>query len=1064
MRGSGVFADDIESARDLLAERFADRWAIDLDGTWDFLLLDSPGHLRAEHLTGRPAAGVWSRITVPGAWSLQGPEATGDGNRAFEPPHYTNVIMPFRDDPPGFPDANATGVYRRTISIPRSWKNRRTILRVGAAESVAQVFLDGEFVGGGSDSRLPSEFDLGDFVTPGRRADLAIVVTRWSAHTWLEDQDQWWHGGIQRSVSLHSVPASSLSQVKLLPSLSGAAGQLSLEARLDGPVIRERGWTVELSVESRTKPGQNPRTLASTGPIDVPVWEDADEVSSLLSGMFVEPGVVRAELSVPRVAAWSHEEPNLYRSLLVLRDAESRVVQVHASLTGFRSVEIAGNELLINGQAVLLHGVNIHEHSPETGRAVTAEQTRADLVMMKAHNLNAVRAAHYPHDEHLAELCDELGLYLIDEANIESHARQTSLCHDPRYTHSIVERVQRMAERDQHHPSIIIWSLGNESGYGAAHDAAAAWLRRYDPTRPIQYEGPFMHDLYADAPVSDVVCPMYSSIDEITAWSESDGDDRRPLILCEYSHAMGNSNGSLSDYWDAFETIPGLQGGFIWEWVDHGLRLYGDDGKPLHGPLGAQSWGYGGDFGDDPNDTNFVCDGLVSADRVGRPVMAEVHHVGRPIRVTLSHPVGRGRPRIRIHNHRWFTDTSDLRARWELLVDGEVVGSGELDAGVIQPRSEGSVVLPFGPRTLASVDPGSEVHLNLVFALRRRNSWAAAGHVVAIEQLAIPGAAAGIADPDGNAPDDGTSTTVPAGSGSSADRHTLFDVTSIPWRPTLFRALTDNDGLRQGWMRGLVGNLNRWVDEQGLDRAEWNPAAEKVRVLDPPLGEVTEIVQKGELVTGDGTVVKVRRVLSQMSDRWTRVDAELRIPTSLADVPRVGFELVLEGGSDWSNVEWFGDGPHECYPDRRAAGRVGRWRESIDQMYVDHCVPQEHGHRTGLRWAALTRAGSGRGREGILMVVEPGDDGRLPGFAVRRHSDAELWDARHSHDLVRPSDDTPRTYLYLDIAQRGVGTASCGPDALARYRIAAGRHRLRIWMCGFDPRREDPGALARSLR
>ena len=278
---------------------------------------------------------------------------------------------------------------------------------------------------------------------------------------------------------------------------------------------------------------------------------------------------------------------------------------------------------------------------------------------MKAHHLNAVRAAHYPHDEHLAELCDELGLYLVDEANVETHARQCSLVHDPRFGAAIVERVARMVRRDQNHPSIIMWSLGNESGDGAAHAAAAAWVRRHDPTRPLHYEGPLMHDLYAEAPETDIVCPMYSSIDDIVAWARSGRDTRRPLILCEYSHAMGNSNGSLSDYWEAFETTHGLQGGFIWEWLEHGLPLPGE------GPGGRTVWGYGGDFGDTPNDANFVCDGLVSADRVPHPAMEEVRFLGRPVDVAWRDERER---RVVVANRRWFTGIDDL--------DSEVAPAG----------------------------------------------------------------------------------------------------------------------------------------------------------------------------------------------------------------------------------------------------------------------------------------------------------------------------------------------------------------------------------------------------
>ncbi|MHB1137333.1 MAG: glycoside hydrolase family 2 TIM barrel-domain containing protein, partial [Microthrixaceae bacterium] len=566
MRSSVHVFDDEPSAR--MGEPTC---SIPLDGAWSFTMFDRPERVRRVDLL--DPAGAAGRQQVPGSWTLQ--DLGGDrvdGTRSVDPPHYTNVVMPFDLDPPAVPDANPTGVYLRDLRVPRDWRGGRTVLRVGAAESVVQVFLDGELVGAGTDSRLPSEFDLTAFVRAGRRHTLALVVTKWSAQSWVEDQDQWWHGGLQRGDTVHPTAPTHLAAVQVLPGLASAdapqlagvatTGTLQLDVRVEGPGTRASGWTVEARVE----PLGGARTLASTGRLEVRLWDGTSTVAALLSGMFVDPGVVRARLEVPGVRPWSHEQPDRYRVLVVLRDPDGATVQVHPAVVGFRSVEVADNELRINGSPVLLHGVNLHEHDPDRGRAVTRETTRADLELMKAHNLNAVRAAHYPHDEHLAELCDELGLYLVDEANVESHARQRSLCHDPRYTTTILERIVRMVQRDAHHPSIIMWSLGNESGDGAVHEAAAAWIRRTDPTRPVHYEGPLMHDLYADAPATDVVCPMYTSIDDVVAWARSGRDRRRPLILCEYSHAMGNSNGSLSDYWDAFETEHGLQGGFIWEW------------------------------------------------------------------------------------------------------------------------------------------------------------------------------------------------------------------------------------------------------------------------------------------------------------------------------------------------------------------------------------------------------------------------------------------------------------------------------------------------------------------
>jgi beta-galactosidase len=1040
MRAPTVPYPDADSARTDRPD--ASPWWRSLDGEWEFRLFDHPGEV-PDSVVDEPA-GTWGSIQVPGAWTTQ---RAADGSRYVQP-HYTNVVMPFDLDPPNVPDENPVGVYRRTVTIPREWSGRRVVLRVGAAESVVQAFVDGDCVGLGTDSRLPSEFDITDRVRAGRRATVVLAVARWSAATWVEDQDQWWHGGIQRSVTMYATAPTHLAELKALPGLQrgtdGAAsdvpiGTLDLELVVEGPARRTPGWTAEVHVETLRRDGRAGRRLAGTGPVELPPWNGAREVDALLSAVFTEPGVLRTRLEVPGVEPWSHETPTQYRLLVVLRDPDGEVVEVATLRTGFRSIEITGNELLINGVPVLLHGANLHEHDPARGRAVDRELTRRDLELMKAHNLNAVRAAHYPHDEHLAELCDELGLYLVDEANVESHARQTSLCHDPRYAATIVERIQRMVRRDQHHPSIIMWSLGNESGDGAPHDAAAAWVRRYDPTRPLHYEGPFMHDLYAAAPVSDVVCPMYAPIDDIVAWAGSGRDHRRPLILCEYSHAMGNSNGSLSDYWAAIESTHGLQGGFIWEWLEHGLERDGDVGD---GPGGRISWGYGGDFGEQPHDSNFICDGLVSAAREPHPAMREVHHVGRPVSVEWA---DERRRRLRVHNRRWFTGLDDLRATWRWTVDGEVVERGELDVPALGPRDSVLIELPArAPR----VPAGAEVHLDLDWTQRRATPWAPAGHVVASDQLE-----------EADAPVS-TRRARPADPPPAE----AWDVASFEWTPTVFRALTDNDGLRQGWMRGLIGHLKRWVDDLGLDRCTWEAAAPRRRRD----GDDVVVTCSGELrAPGLDERVVVRRRVRARPDGWTHATVTLRLPTALVDVPRVGTEWVLPG--ELSQVEWFGEGPHECYPDRRAAARVGRYGAAVEDLYEDYVVPQEHGHRTGVRWLVLSPGRGGRrGADrppGLLVVADPSVGDGTFGMAVRRHSDQELWSCSHTDELPRlEAAREPATFLYLDAAQRGLGTGSCGPDALDRYRIGAGTHTVGAWFRSVDPDRDDPAALARLIR
>ncbi|MFM7063035.1 MAG: glycoside hydrolase family 2 TIM barrel-domain containing protein [Actinomycetes bacterium] len=989
----------------------ASPWWRSLDGTWQFHLARRPDQVpRGFESPGFDDTG-WEQISVPGAWTTQALART-DRSRWFDLPHYTNVQMPFDCEPPGVPEDNPTGAYRTSFSVPRNWAGRRVVLRLGAAESAAYLWVNGALVGMATDSRLPSEFDITAHVRAGRRATVAVAVVKWSAATWVEDQDQWWHGGIQRSVTVPATAPSYLASTWLVPGLADdlTTGTLDVDVQVDGPARREHGWTVEVAVAT-----PRGRRLATTGRLATGVWDGSSPAAATISAMFTEPGRARTRLEVPGVRPWSHEDPQRYRVTVELRDPSGAVVEAGARWTGFRSVVVRDRALLVNGQPVELHGVNLHEHDPSLGRAVTREQTRLDLLLMKAHHLNAVRAAHYPHDEHLAELCDELGLYLVDEANVETHARQASLCHDPRFDGVVEERVRRMVQRDAAHPSIIMWSLGNESGYGPAHDAAAAWVRRTDPSRPLHYEGPLMHDLAAEAPVTDVVCPMYPSIDDAVARAALVTDDRRPVVLCEYSHAMGNSSGSLADYRRAVRETPGFQGGFIWEWLEHGLPLQGRTG-----PSGRPVWGYGGDFGDDPHDANFVCDGLVAADRMTYPELAEVRWLGRPVEVV---PVDAGRGRVRITSHRWFTTLADLRGRWRVEVDGTTVATGTLDVADLGAQSSRVVDLSADPAWVRPAGPpGAAATLSVEWVQRRATEWFPAGSLVGWDQMPVPVRTSHTAVPVPRA-----RALVPVGERT---------VDQAPWAPTVYRALTDNDGLRVGWLRGIQGQVLRWVDTLGLDRVDW--------VHSPPrrrrAGDDVVTTTTGELrLAGAAPAVRVRHRTVARPDGWTLLDVVLTVPPALTDLPRVGLELELPG--TWEHLEWQGDGPHESYPDRCASVRHGRWTSTVSDQYVDFVVPQEHGRHGGLDWVAVRDD-----RCGLLVVA------RREGlsFTARHHADAELWAATHTDDLS-PLAGAARTWLYVDAAHRGLGTAACGPDALDRYRVGAGRFTVSTWCRDLGP-------------
>jgi beta-galactosidase len=833
-------------------------WFLGLDGTWRFRYVERPQDVPADFadrdLDDAEPQG-WSPIEVPGNWTMEG----------WGHPHYTNVIMPFPGRPPKVPEANPTGLYRTSFSLPPTWKGRRVVLHVGAAESVLYAYVNGTPVGMGKDSRLPSEFDVTPHLRRGRNT-VACMVVKWSDASHIEDQDQWWMGGIHRSVYLYATGTTYLADVQVTTGLVGQVGPVgSLDVRTTvgfaGRV--EAGWRVEHRLETlagrAVERGEAARVLGGEVPADLRPY--------LFSGH-----TVAVQADVPDVRPWSAEDPHLYRLVVSLVDPAGEIREVVTQRVGFRSVEVTDRELRVNGRPVQINGVNRHDHHPVRGKAVTLADMRADLLTMKRHNINAVRCSHYPNDHRFYDLCDELGLYVVDEADIESHAWNTSLCHDPRYLAAFVDRGSRMVQRDKNHASIILWSLGNESGYGAAHDAMAGWIRRYDPSRPLHYEGAIMFDLDAAAPCTDVVCPMYASIDDIVGWAERGFDRRRPLILCEYSHAMGNSNGSLADYAEAFETHHGLQGGFIWEWKDHGLVH--------HKPDGTEFWAYGGQFGDTPNDGNFVADGLVGPDGDPHPAMREVAHVFRPVTTTAT-PAEIRAGRVRVHNRQWFADLSALRATWEVAVDGRRVQHGRLDLPAVAARSDTLIDVPI---TVPAVEPGQECHLTVRFALAGSCDWAPKGHEVAADQLAVPVARSRPKLTVRALPALGTVTRGPLVDGHQIvsvgpirvdvdrDAGTLaalrwqdHELLAAPVRAELWRAPIDNDGFKlMSWIEARV--LDRWRT-WGLDALDRTSLG--ARVTQMADGSV-RIVARHELRGADPTLVITHRQQGDHGDGVVR--------------------------------------------------------------------------------------------------------------------------------------------------------------------------------------------------
>ena len=976
---------------------------LELDGTWQFELLE-----RAD----AEPTGHWREIQVPGVWTMQD---------TFDKPHYTNVQMPFAGTPPHVPEANPTGIYERTFELPESWAGRRIVLQVGAAESLLVVHLNGQEVGLSKDSHLAAEFDLTDAVTSGTNT-LRLRVIKWSDATYIEDQDEWWHGGITRSVFLYATNRVYLAEIRAIGGLKDDLKTGTLEFRAEVGFAGgepEPGWIVEATVGEpgdqlatvRTEAlgsdhGVDGTNLAQREVIARHAYggrmtdDEANIQWPALERRLARPldGLVTWDIEIPDVRPWSSEVPALYPLTVVLRSPAGGVVEHVRLRIGFRRVEIRGLELLLNGQAVLIHGVNRHDFDQFNGRSPSRASIRADLVQMKQFGFNAVRTSHYPNDPALVELCDELGLYVISEADIESHAFWASLCEDPRYLAAWVSRVSRMAIRDKNHPSIILWSLGNESGYGDNHDAAAAWLRRYDPSRPLHYEGAIRFEWWSKQAVTDITCPMYQPIEGIVAHA-TNGTQLHPLIMCEYSHAMGNSNGTLAEYWDAIESTPGLQGGFIWEWWDHGLV------QTL--PDGTTRWAYGGDFGDEPNDGNFCLDGLVFPDRSPKPALWEHRHLASPVRISGA-PGDLAAGRVTITNRQYVRGLDWLAATWELATESGTLASGDVELPAIGPGASATVVLSGWPDADRLAD--TEAWLTIRFRTPVELAWAPAGFEVCAGQLPVGAAAAASASADPTVDPDAPAVQVDA---AGLLVHPLL---AAPPTLSLWRAPTDNDrigGMGAQWVAWGLDRLSRTLD--GIDR-----------------DGSTVVVRSTYLGSASVAASHVQR-LSPLANGGVRVEEEVEIPAELTDLARVG--TVFETVPGLEQLTWFGAGPHETYPDRKRGGLLGAWQSTVTEQAVRYARPQENGGHADGRWLEL-RDAAGAGARITL--------GKPSQVSATHFRAADLDAARHDVELKAVAS----TVIELDAAHRGLGTASCGPDTLPEYLVGPGTYR---WSWTIEP-------------
>lgn len=972
-------------------------WRQSLDGTWRFQLISAPGFAPDGWTIADTQTKPWRNIKVPGVWTRQ---ETGDL------PHYANWRMPFDcQKPPAVPSENATGLYRTRFNVAEVLQRDRKVLHIGGFESLALVWCNGVFIGLAKDSRLPSEFDLTEAVRPGEN-DLAIMVVRWCDATWIEDQDHWNHGGLHRSVWIETRRATHVRDIVVDTDFDPETrvGRAKVRVEIEGP---SDGYVVTTRLEDAEG-----RLVVAPKSEAVAQFDTTRSISAQWRQSYSFSGYAAAlELEVDTVQAWSAEHPARYRLVTTFEDPDGACVEAHETWIGFTRVETKDRRLSINGCPIVLIGVNRHDHHPENGKTLSEAEIRAELLTMKQHNINAIRTAHYPNDPVLLDLADALGFYVIDEANVECHARWTEVAQHPGYQAAIADRTTRMIARDRNHPCIIGWSLGNEAGHGPAHDAAAAAARHLDPSRFVHYEGavslrmsfPFgrspettqQSPTATELTTTDVVCPMYPPIDHIVDWARwaeaSKGDDR-PLLLCEFSHAMGNSNGSITAYVDAFFAEPALAGGFVWDWRDQGLAE--------HDEAGRFYWAYGGHFGDTPNDGNFNINGLVGPDGVPHPALREYMWAARPV---VSE--WRGQGRVRCENRRVFADTSDLRLLWNVSRDGEEVDAGELSVR-LDPGEIRDLELP----TRADMSAEGEWHVTLRWCLARATDWAEAGHCVAWDQSLIKGA-----------------PTAPnlTGHGRGAlviqDDQILHDgqpIFAAPVTPCLWRAPTDNDGGKPGTRPLFQSMTNAWV-EYGLNALVPGEAS---RVVDG------HIVKWSRAWTGNAGQALQHESVWTLDGDQVHFDETLIIPDAWKDLPRVGIRFELTNAM--TQLEWHGLGPDESYPDRCGAQTVGRWQSLVADQYHAYVRPQEYGAHEQCRWFRLIDE-AGRG----VQVTLP----RPLSFTARPHHDVDLNAAETLAELAARE----TTEVHIDAAMRGLGTAACGPDALPEFLVGPGTYQFR---------------------
>lgn len=963
-----------------------------LNGVWKFMFLDAPEYSPEGFFNSDFDVTKMDDITVPGNWQLQG----------YGKMHYSDLWYNFPINPPYVPTENPTGIYKRTFFVEESYRDKKIIIRFCGVDSAYHLWINGKEVGYSKVARNESEFDITDLIRVGEENDVTVRVYQWSDGTYLEDQDMWWESGIFRDVELIGVPKDGINDYKVIADLDDEYknGIFKVEAFLR--TTKEVNVTFELV--------------------------DAGENTVFTKTVVAKEGKAYIDEVIADVNHWTAETPYLYKLFMTVED-DGQIVEVIPQNVGFRNIRLNGETFLVNGVAIKFKGVNRHDYSPQNGRVVSREEIEKDIILMKQFNINAIRTSHYPNSYYLYDLCDEYGMYLIAETDLECHGFELTgdykwITDDPSWELAYVSRMTRMIERDKNHPAIIFWSLGNESAFGCNFRKMTDVAHEMDPTRLVHYEGDF------DVESADVYSTMYTWIENPKKpylMKDIIEKSKKPHVHCEYCHAMGNGPGNLKDYQDLVYAHDKLQGGFVWEWFDHGIESFTESGEKYYR--------YGGDFGDDPSNKDFCIDGLIMPDRTPSPGLYEYKKVIEPI-TTTAVDIQKGI--INLLSRYDFANLDRFNLVYKVMEDDVILQTGFMAVPSIEARANKDITLPYDLSAI-KVKPGAHYYVNISYQLREDTSYASSGHELATAQFELPLYKEGI-------------VVRPEGILNVEKEHTTLHVKGA------------NFSLDFNLVNGNLMNIVRdgmQVLSKGPRLTLWRaPISNDMEIIDK-LKKVYFLHLEHEVVMNidyhmEGNILKVEvdTINSTTNSAWhfktkyvytvcpsgdILIDVE-GTPSGRVDLapdmlPRIGVSMHLDKSME--HVRYFGMGPGENYADSKEAAQMGLYANTVDGLFTNYVIPQENGNHMGCKWVSMT---NDRGM-GLLASTE-GDFN----FSASWYEDKDLDDAKHTCDLVK------RDYIVfnVDYKQNALGTNSCGQWQLDKYRAKFEDFKLSFRLTPFN--------------